>query len=174
MARRLWRQVFVACWALGCCGEWHQLNFVAELVELIDGVAAGATFVGSLEMILTQVFEYGSVGEHVPDRGDDRMLDRDEGPHGTSPGGESLISGLEVCSICSDGCHGRDAQRSLEVRVAWPGVTGFHFPRGLVVAGANTGPGGQLRGCGELGHVTAGFSDDDLGDRFTDTGDGAE
>lgn len=28
--------------------------------------------------------------------------------------------------------------------------------------------------CGELGHVAAGFRDDDLGDRFTDTRDGAE
>ncbi len=68
------------------CREWRQ-PVTLKLVELIDGVAEGAAFVGSLEIILTQVLEYGSVGEHVPDRGDYRMFDRDEGSHWTSPAG---------------------------------------------------------------------------------------
>ena len=86
---------------LGGCDQWGQFDFVSEFVELIDGVVAGAARMGSLKVVVAQVLENGPVGEHVPDRGDHRVLDRDEGSHRASPGSQSLIPGLEVCPVGS-------------------------------------------------------------------------
>ena len=70
------------------------------------------------------------------------------------------------------GCrHRRDAEGALEVGVTWPGAGGLDAPGGLVAARAGPGPGRQVPGGGEPGHVRAGLGDDHVGDAGADPGD---
>jgi hypothetical protein len=54
------------------------------------------------------------------------------------------------------------------------GVSSEAFAGGLVVAGADAGPGGQVSGGRERAHVAAGFGDDRLGGAALHAGDRAE
>jgi hypothetical protein len=56
--------------------------------------------------------------------------------------------------------------------VAVAGLAGFAFPGGFVMAGADSGPGGEVGGGAEPAHITTGLGDDHLSGGLADPGNG--
>src|SRR5207248_503641 len=69
---------------------------------------------------------------------------------------------------------GRLGQTLAEPLGAGPALAGLALARGLVVAGAHAGPGGQVSGRGELGHVHPDLGDDHLGGPPVHPGNGVK
>ena len=84
---------------------------MAGLPGWVSGVFEAVVLVGRL------------VGQHVPDRSEHRVLDRDQCAHGSSSGGEFPVAGLEEGTVCSAGGHRCDAESASEI-----GVPGSCFP----------------------------------------------
>src|SRR4051812_49713800 len=65
-------------------------------------------------------------------------------------------------------------QRAAQPFGALAAAAGAALAGGFVVAGTDAGPGGEMRGGRECGHVAAGFGDQDFGGAALDAGDRAE
>src|SRR3954468_13415448 len=72
------------------------------------------------------------------------------------------------------GAQGGGAEGGLEPAVARASRCGLGLAGGLVVARADPGPGGEVRGAGKAGHLHADLGDDHLGGAGVDTVDGGQ
>src|SRR5581483_10682330 len=107
------------------------------------------------EVLAAEVGVFGVVGEHVPDRGQDRMLQRDQGAFFAAAGDDASVAGGEVGVLGPRGGYGGLAEGGLEPGVAVPGGAAARAAPGLVVARAYAGPRGQVGCRGEAGDVGA-------------------
>ena len=88
------------------------------------------------------------------------MFDGAERAAVAEPGAESLVLGLEVGVLGAGRGEGGFFERDPEPFGAFAGPAGAAFAGGLVVAGAASGPGGEVPGGREHGHVDADLGDD--------------
>lgn len=101
------------------------------------------------------------------------MVECDQGFLLVEAGHEAHVAGAEVGGVAgAGGGHGGGAQGGTEPAVAVASAAGFVPACGLVVAGADPGPGGQVSGGAESGHVAAGLDDEHLGGGAADSGNG--
>src|SRR5262249_29615388 len=147
---------------------------VAELVEGGDRAAGGALGVALAEVGTAELPIGNVVGEHVPDRCDDRVLDGDQGFERAAAGGQPVVAGLQVGVLGSHRAEGGEPEGAFEIRIAGADLGVLGAAGRLVVAGADPGPGGEVFGGGEPGHVAAGLRDDHFGSGPVDPGDGVE
>src|SRR5450759_5729588 len=111
----------------------------------------------------------------MPGRGQDGVLDGDQGLELADASGQAPVAGAEEGGVLGAvGCHRRNTKGPGEPVVAVSGVCGFVSFTGLVESGGNPGPGGEVSGGGEAAHVCAGFGDDHFRDVSSDTWDGVE
>ena len=148
---------------------------MAEGIGVSDDAAHGAFGIEPRKVVAAEVVLVDVVGQHVPGCCENRMLNGDNGFGLTKSGRESSVTCTKLGVVLGAGCgHGGGAQGSAQPPVAVTGLARFAFPGGLVMSGADAGPGGQMPGGAEAAHVGAGLGDDDLGDGLADAGDGLE
>lgn len=99
--------------------------------------------VGSAEFLLGDV-----VGEHVPDRGGDPVFDGDQGPEWAATGGQPFVADLQVGVLGPLRAEGGESEGTFEIRVAGADLGVLGAAGGLVVAGADIGPGREVPGGG--------------------------
>ena len=107
---------------MGRLGDGIEADGESDVVGLFDDAAHRLGRVVALVVVGAEVAVVGSGGEHVPDRGDDRVLDGDQGLERGGAAGESSVACLEVAVLGSDGTDGGVAERSLQMVVAGPGA----------------------------------------------------
>ena len=112
--------------------------------------------------------------EHVPDGGKDRVTDRDRGLVGAATNTQARVLGGEVGVLAAVGALGALDQRLTEPLGALARLARAALARGLVVARAHAGPGREVLGRREGGHVAAGLGDYHFGRAAPDTRDRAE
>src|SRR5664279_67421 len=111
-------------------------------------------------------------GEHVPDREQDAVLKCNDRSQATDSGFEAVMTVLQERLVYLHAGHGGAAQRAFEIGIPGSGFRLFGDFGGLVVAGADTGPGREVPCGGELRHVSTGLGDDDDRDVGADPWDG--
>src|SRR6266540_6023891 len=116
--------------------------------------------------------------QHVPDDLDEGVGDGERGllaRPGVGSAAEAavqpVVAGADPGPGAGGGQGGLDEDRA-EVGVALAAATRAAFAGRFVVAGGQPGPGGQVLGGGEPGHVHADLGDDYARDPFADTRDG--
>lgn len=92
----------------------------AELVELVDGPAGGAFGVALGEVGAAEVLVGDVAGGYVPDRGDDGVLDGDQGCERATAGGQTLVTGLRIGVLGFLPCRTPRGRGRLEVGIAGP------------------------------------------------------
>lgn len=98
---------------------------VAEVVELADESAGGAGLAGAFEeVVAAEVGVLGVVGEHVPDRDQERVLQGDQGAFASAAADEPAVAGGKVGVLGAAGGKGGLAQYSLEPGVSVAGAAG--------------------------------------------------
>lgn len=102
--------------------------------------------------------------------GENGMGDGDRGTFFASPGGETLVLGLEVSPLFASSGMGGFGEGGAEVAIAVPGASMFTLARRAVVARAEFGPSGEVLSGGEATHVPADFDDEFLRHPGPDSG----
>lgn len=128
-------------------------------------MVAGLVEVGA-EVVVTGV----AVVEQVPDDGEDGVAGGDDGAQFAAASGQASVAFAEEC-VAAGQDGGDFAECAGEPGVAFARGGGFVFPGGLVGAWCEPGPGRQMRGGREHGHVHAEFGDEFLGAGDADPGD---
>src|ERR1019366_10318153 len=94
------------------------------------------------------------VGEHVPDGGQDGVLDGDDCLLFTQAGYQPGVAGAEVGAFPgATGGHGGGTQGATEPPLTVPAFTRVLSTGGLVVAWADPSPGSEVAWGAEPGHV---------------------
>src|SRR3954454_6856149 len=90
----------------GCRAPLRERDGVSEAFELFDEPLGLAFGVALGEVVAAEVAVGLAGGEHVPDRADDRVLERAERTLVAASGLESSVLGLEVVALDADRGHG--------------------------------------------------------------------
>ena len=153
-------------------GGWAQGDGEAEGLELADVVEGLAVLVDAGRVVVAaEVVEArGGVGEQVPDDDQDGAGDRDEGLELAAAFDQPPVALAEEGVGLGRG-GGGFAEDALEVAVALAGLAGPGLGPGLDGLGGQLGPGDQVRGGGEPGHVQPDLGEDRLGGAGADAGD---
>src|SRR6266568_4396866 len=152
------------CWRSGGWqfGRRAQGDFLAgDLFELVDqGPFAAALVDMGLVEVGAEVAVVGvGVGEQVPDDGQQRVADGDEGFLLAAPAGQAAVTLAEEGARAGGTCSGF-ADRAGQPRIASAGGAVVGFPAsGLMHLRAELRPRHQMRGGGEHGHVDADIGD---------------
>src|SRR5512146_2044971 len=144
-------------------------QFAGEVVGAFAWVAgSGAPVVGS-QGLVGDTSNHDPVGDlqDVPAGGDGGLLR-------ASSSGQQTVAFTEIGGLAAGGGQGGLTQSSAQPDVALAGAGAAALAGRLVVARAHGGPGGQVGGTGESGHVGAGLGDQDLGEAAGDAGDGVQ
>src|SRR5450759_208666 len=145
----------------------------AQGVGLADDASHGTFGVLFGEVVAAEVLVVDVVGEHVPDGGQDGVLDGNDCLLFTQAGYQTGVAGAEVGAFPgATGGHGGGTEGAAEPPVTVPAFTRALSAGGLGVARADPGPGSEVGRGAEPGHVGAGLGDDDLGRGLLHTGDG--
>src|SRR6267378_6275390 len=146
---------------------WSELNVAAEVVEAAHEAQYGLGAIAAREVIGAEVAIFNAVFKHVPDGGEHRGGDGEDGFLGAATSPQAQELGLQVGVFDTyRGPGGRD-ERGLEPRGAFAGTRGAAFAGAFVVPGAHRGPGEQVRGGGEARHVGADLRQYHLGGELT-------
>src|SRR5215212_6712797 len=119
----------------GSSGGWLERDVVSEGLELGDEALGVAFGVAALEVVAAEA----------------------------EAGLEALVLGGEVAAFAADRSEGGLFEREAEPLGALARAPGAAFAGGLVVAGAASGPAGEVAGGREHAHVGADLSDHDFG-----------
>src|SRR5450631_2569725 len=156
------------------CNRVVERDGVSESFELVDEALGGLFGVAAGEVIAAEVVVELAGAEHVPDRDDDRVLDRAEGFLVPAAGSESGVLGGEVGVFAAGRGQGGFFECPVKPFGAVAGLPGAAFAGGLVVAWALPGPRRELFGRGEDAHVDADLGDDAFGGAPLNAGDRAQ
>src|SRR5512144_2537250 len=154
----------------GSSSGWLERDVVSEGLELGDEALGVAFGVAALEVVAAEVAVGLAGAEHVPVGDEHGVLDRAERASMADPGLETLVLGGQVGVFGADGGERGFFERDPEELAALAGAPGATFAGGLVVAGAASGPGGEVARAGKDAHVGADLSDHDLGGALGDAG----
>src|SRR4051794_4440000 len=152
------------------CG-WFDHDALSEAFELVDEAADLAFGVAALVVVAPEVVVGLAGGEHVPVGDQDRVLDGADGAAVSDAGPQSSVLGLQVAAVGAGGGQRGFFERDRQPLAAFAAPAGAACAGRLVVAGAASGPGGEMPGAGRAGHVGADLSDYDLGGAFGHAGD---
>src|SRR3954453_4909272 len=139
-------------------GVTEGLELPYQAVGLPVGVDASLVVVGAEVAVAG-----GGVGEQVPDDDQDGAGNGDQGFAFTAAFDDASVAFGEEGPAAAGGGGGGQAENAFEVRVALADLVGTRTGAGLDGAWAQPGPGHQMRGGGETGHVQADLGDDQLG-----------
>src|SRR5512133_823785 len=128
----------------GCRRPLCERDVVAAAFELGDEAPGLAFGVAVGEEVGTEVAVGLAGGEHVPDRGEDRVLDRAERALVPAAELEPSVLRFEVVAFDADGGHGCFFEREVQPLRSVAGFAGAALAGGLVVAGALAGPRRQV------------------------------
>jgi hypothetical protein len=113
---------------------------VSEAFELGDE-ASGLSFgIAAGEVVAAEVAVKLPGAEHVPDRGEEGVLDGAQRAFVAAARLESAVLRFEVVVLDADRRHGGFFEREVQPLRALAGPAGATLARGLVVAGALAGP----------------------------------
>lgn len=154
---------------LGCDND-----VASEVVETADEAEDGFGLVASAEVIGAEVAVIDVVLEHVPDGGEHRAGDGEDGFLGAASRLQALELGLQVAALDADGCPRGGDQGGLEPGRALAGSSRAAFAGGLIVSRAHRRPGEQVGGGFEARHVDADLGDDDACGDLTDPRHGGQ
>jgi transposase len=144
---------------------------VAEALELGDEASGGAFGVAAGEVVAAGVAVGLAGAEHVPDGGQDGVLDGADRAAVPDPGAQAPVERLEVSVLRSGRGERGLLERFVEPFRAVAGASGALLAGRLVVAGALPGPRREvLVGC-EDRHVGADLGEDVLCRAFSEAGD---
>src|SRR5215212_3180870 len=147
----------------GSSGGWLERDVVSEGLELGDEALGVAFGVAALEVVAAEVAVGLAGAEHVPVGDQHRVFDGAERAAVAEAGLEALVLGGEVAAFAADRSEGGLFERDAEPLGALARAPGAAFAGGLVVAGAASGPAGEVAGGREHAHVGADLSDHDFG-----------
>jgi len=146
---------------------------VSEGFEFAQEALGGALGVFALEVVAAEVAVGLAGGEHVPVGDQHRVFDGAERAAVTDARLEALVLGGEVGALAARRGQGGFLERDPEPLGAFAGPSGAALAGRLVVAGAASGPGGEVPGGREDAHVDADLSDHDFRGSAGDAGHGA-
>src|SRR5271163_1258007 len=132
--------------------DWFECDLLSEAFELIDEASDLALGVAALVVVAAEVAVDLAGCEHVPVGDQDRVFDGAEGSAVADAGSEALVLGLEVAAVGTGGRECCFFECDSEPLRSFAGAAGAAFPGRLVVAGAASGPGGEVAGGGEAAH----------------------
>ena len=127
-----------------------------------------------IEVIVPEVLIAGAILEHVIDSGEDGSGDGANGLFGAASGTDAVELGLDVAALLA-----RRSPAALDQGGLKPRSTLSHAGRApltgtLVVLGAQTGPGDEMRRGGKSAHVVADLGRDDACTKLTDPRNGGQ
>src|SRR5579859_7738164 len=102
------------------------------------------------------------------------MLNSDEGLLLANAASEAMILGGQVSVFGTDGGMGGLIEEQVEGAIALAGLTRATLAGTFMVARGNVGPGSQVVGAVEAGHIHANLGDDAFGGLVFDVGDGID
>ena len=144
---------------------------MAERFELADEAPGDAVGVLAGEVVVAGIVVELAGLEHVPDRGQDGEPDRGDGLVVPAPAAQALILRGQLGVLGPASREGGFGQGGSEPLVALAGLAEAACAGRLIVAGAHLGPGREVLGCREHGHLDTELSDQHLGGALADTGE---
>ena len=157
---------------VGGSGDWGQGDGVAECFELAD-VVAFLVVVGDAVVVEVgaEVVEVAvRVGQQVPDDDQGGAADGDHGSLRAAASGDAPVAFTEE-GVGAGGADGGFAEDAGEVAVAVPAGGVALLAGGFLHAGCEPGPGCQVAGGGEPGHVQPDLGEDHRRGDWADAGD---
>lgn len=134
----------------------------ARMLQLLHRANFRLTLVTLLAVIRSQLLEYLIVGQHVPDRREDRVLDSHQRPAAAAARIESSKPCGQERVLLPGRTQGRGAQRGLQIGIPTPGVRGLAASGRFVLPRADPRPRGQMRRIGKHAHVHSDLGNDHL------------
>src|SRR5204863_5290489 len=104
-------------------------------------------------VVVAEVLVGDVAGEHVPGGDEDGVASGDRRLLVAAAAAQPLVLGGEVGALGAAGGFGRLTEPGAQPLGAVAGVAGLVLARGLVVAGAHPGPGGEVARGRKAGHV---------------------
>src|SRR5262245_26367217 len=147
---------------------------VAEGSEPFGVIAGEPLGVQAVEVVATQLAVRLAVLEDVVGDHEEAVGDGDDGLLVPAALDEPPVLRREVAVACADGAPGALDERRAQRPVGDAGAAAQTLAGALVVAWAETGPGGGMAGGGKTAHVRAEFGDDGLGCAARDPGNRVE
>lgn len=144
----------------------------AECVGLLGDATHDVHRITSGEMVGAAFVIVEVVHEHVPDRDEQRMFDRDDCSLFAPSGSETVVAFAEVAVFGPGRAHRRVAQGGPKCLVTVTPAPWLFDPPRFVAARAYSGTRCQVRGGSKPGHVPAGLGDDHRSAFAVDTRDG--
>ena len=134
-------------------GSLSEGDIEAELMEFLGEASGKAVFVGSLEIVCSEVLVREASVEHDVNGGEHGCGHRDDGLLGAAAGSEPEEQRLRIAGLDPHGRPGGLDEQGLEPGGTVTKAGRAALARALVVAGAQAGPGDQMGRGREAAHV---------------------
>src|SRR5437667_335711 len=151
------------------------LHAEAEIVKPGDQAVRELSLVAAVEVVGAEVTIFHAVSQNMVGGGEDRGRDGDNCLFGSAPAAEPDKLRSEIAAVVmADGAPGGLDEGRLEPAVAVASAGRASLAGTLVQAWAESRPGDEVTGRGEVAHVDADLGDQDMGGRVADAPDGGQ
>src|SRR5690349_2260051 len=147
---------------------------VSDLLKASDQASGGSFRIASVEVVGTQVVPDGAVAQHVPDGGEHRGGDGNDGFLGAAARAEATEQCLQVAALDLDRRPSGLNESGFQPVGTWAQSRAAAFAGALVVARAQAAPGAEMSGRGKARHVDPNFCDHRVRADVAQAGNGAQ